>query len=107
MLINVFGKTSNNSENKIDLGLFVEKAYLTTIYKESKIEEDLDIRNQYRSKSLPDPFSMGDACSKIYVDKIFKNIIDFNDVKLENINVVKVNLLLMNMKLQKYILIKL
>ena len=40
---------------------------------------------------MPDPVSIREACSKNYVDNIFKNDIDFNDVKLEIIRFVKVN----------------
>ena len=34
---------------------------------------------------------MRDACSKKYVDSIFKNDIHFNDVKLEKMNFVQIN----------------
>ena len=40
---------------------------------------------------MPDPTNIQDACNKNYVDNIFENDIDFNDVKLENIKFVKVN----------------
>ena len=91
MPINVFGNSSNNSGNKIDTSLFVQKPYLRTNYIEANIEEDIDLKNQYRIKNLPDPISITEAASKNYVDNIFKNDIDFNDVKLENIKFVKVN----------------
>ena len=91
MPINVFGNSSNNSGNKIDTSLFVQKPYLRTNYIESNIEEDLDLKNQYRIKNLPDPVSITEAASKNYVDNIFKNDIDFNDVKLENINTITLN----------------
>ena len=44
MPINVFGNSSNNSENKIDTSLFVQKPYLRTNYMEGNIEEDLDLK---------------------------------------------------------------
>ena len=91
MPINVFGNSSNNSGNKIDTSLFVQKPYLRTNYIESNIEEDLDLKNQYRIKKLPNPIEIYDACNKNYVDNIFKNDIDFNDVKLENINTITLN----------------
>ena len=91
MPINAFGNSkSNNSENKIVTSLIVQKPYLRTNYIESNIE-DLDLENQYRIKDLPNPISIREACNKIYIDNIFKNDIDFNDVKLENIKFVKVN----------------
>ena len=47
MPINVFGNSSNNSENKIDTSIFVQKPYLRTNYIESNIEEDIDLKNQF------------------------------------------------------------
>ena len=46
MPINVFGNSSNNSEQKIDISLFVQKSYLRSNYIESNIEEDIDLKNQ-------------------------------------------------------------
>ena len=91
MPINVFGNSSSNSGNKIDTSLFVQKPYLRTNYIEANIEEDIDLKNQYRIKNLPDPVSITEAASKNYVDNIFKYDIDFNDVKLENINTITLN----------------
>ena len=52
MPINVFGNSnSNNSDIKIDTSLFVQKFYLRTNYIESNIEEDTDLKNQYRIKN--------------------------------------------------------
>ena len=68
MLINIFGNSSNNSDNKIDTSLFVQKPYLRNNYIEANIEEDIDLKNQFRIKNLPDPTEMQDACSKNYVD---------------------------------------
>ena len=99
MPFNVFGNSSNNSDNKIDTSLFVQKPYLRTIYIESNIEEDIDLKNQYRIKNLPDPISIGEPVSKQYVDNkfndpsIIKNTahVDFNDKNLDNVRFVKVN----------------
>ena len=73
MPINVFVNSSNNSEQKIDTSLFVQKPYLRTNYIEANIEEDLDIKNQFRIKYLPDPFSIREAASKNYVDNLFND----------------------------------
>ena len=55
---NVFGNSnSNNSDNKIDTILFVQKPYLRSNYIESNIEEDIDLKNQFRIKNLLDPVS--------------------------------------------------
>ena len=70
MPINVFGNSLNNSDNKIDTSLFVKKPYLRTNYIESNIEEDLDLKNQFRIKNLPDPISIQEAASKNYVDNM-------------------------------------
>ena len=49
MPINVFGNSSNNNnDNKIDTSLFVQKPYLRSNYIESNIEEDIDLKNQYK-----------------------------------------------------------
>ena len=68
MPINVFGNSVKNNNNKIDTSLFVQKPYLGSNYLESNIEEDIDLKNQFKIKNLPDPISIGEACSKNYVD---------------------------------------
>ena len=73
MPINIFGHSSNNSQNKIDTSLFVQKPYLRTNYIESNIEEDIDLKDQYRIKNLPDPISIREATSKNYVDTLFND----------------------------------
>ena len=99
MPINVFGNSSNNSEQKIDTSLFVQKPYLRTNYIEANIEEDIDLKNQYRIKNLPDPLSIREAASKKYVDNLFndpsiiKNSahIDLNDRNITNCRFLSVN----------------
>ena len=73
MPINVFGNSSNNSEQKIDTSFFVQKSYLKHIYIEANIEEDIDLKDQFRIKSLPDPISIREAASKNYVDNLFND----------------------------------
>ena len=60
MPINVFGNYSNNFDNKLDTSLFVQKPYLRTNYIESNIEENIDLKNQFRIKKLPDPLIIGE-----------------------------------------------
>ena len=100
MPINVFGNSnSNNSDNKNDTNLFVEKPYLRTNYIESNIEEDIDMKNQYRIKNLPDPISIREATSKNYVDNLFndpsiiKNTThtDLNDRNITSARFIQVN----------------
>ena len=65
MPINVFGiSNSKKSLNKNDASLFVQKPYLRTIYIEANIEEDIDLKNQFRNKNLPDPISIKEPVSK-------------------------------------------
>ena len=73
MPINVIGNYSNNSEHKIDTSLFVQKPCLRTNYIEGIIEEDIDLKNQNRIKTLPDRVSIREAASKIYVDNLFND----------------------------------
>ena len=59
MPISVIGNSnSNNNGNKIDTSVFVQKPYLRTKYIESNIEEDIDLKNLFRIKNLPDPISI-------------------------------------------------
>ena len=99
MPINVFGNSSNNSDNKINTSLFVQKPFLRTNYIESNIEEDIDLKNQYRIKNLPDPISIREAASKNYVDNLFNDPsiiknnahIDLNDRNITNARFIQVN----------------
>ena len=99
MPINVFGNSSNTSDNKIDTSLFVQKPYLRTNYIEANIEEDINLKNQYKIKNLPDPTNLQDACNKNYVDNkfndpsILKNTahIDLNDRNFTNARFIQVN----------------
>ena len=100
MPINVFGNSnSNDNGKKIDTSLFVQKPYLRTNYIESNIEEDIDLKNQFRIKNLPDPISITDCCSKKYADNLFNDPsilknnahIDLNDRNITNARFIQVN----------------
>ena len=73
-------------------------------YIESNIEEDINLKNQYGIKNLPDPFSVREACNKHYVDNFFndpsiiKNTAhnDLNDTKITNARFIQVNQLPQN-----------
>ena len=99
MPINVIGNSSNNSDNNIDTSLFVQKPYLRRNYIEDNIEEDIDLKNQYRIENLPDLISIREATSKNYVDNLFndpttvKNTehIDLNDRNFTNARFIQVN----------------
>ena len=51
MRINVCGNSCHDNNKKNDTSLFVQKPYLKSNYIESKIEEDIDLKNQYRFKN--------------------------------------------------------
>ena len=100
MPINVFGNTnSNKNSNKVDTSIFVQKLYLRTNYIESIIEEDIDLKSQYKIKNLPDPTNVRDACTKIYVDTKFKDPskikntehFDLNDRNITHARFIQVN----------------
>ena len=98
MPINVFGNSIINN-NKIDNSLFVQKPYLRTNYIEANIEEDIDLKIEFRLKNLPDPISIREAAAKNYVDdsfndsSIIKNTahIDLNDRNITNASFFQVN----------------
>ena len=50
----VFGNSSHDNNIKIDTSLFVQEPYITTNFTEANIEEDIDLKNQFRIKNLPD-----------------------------------------------------
>ena len=100
MPISVFGNSnSNDNGNKIDTSLFVQKRYLRTNFIESNIEEDIDLKNQYKIKNLPCPQEISDAVCKSYVDSLFKDSsiiknnahIDLNDRNITNARFIQVN----------------
>ena len=100
MPTNVFANSnSNDYGNIIYTSLCVQKPYLRTNNMESKIEEDIDLKNQYRIKNLPYPISIREAASKSYVDNkindpsIIKNTthVDFNCINLNNLHSIEVN----------------
>ena len=71
----MFGTSSSSYDNgnKIDTSLVVQKPYLRSNYIESNIEEDIDLKNQYRFKNSKDLIIIRDACSKNYVDNKYND----------------------------------
>ena len=99
MPINVFGNSSHDSNNRIDTSLFVQKPYLRSYYIESNIEEDIDLKNQFRIKNLPNPISITEACSKKCADKLFNDpsiIKDTADIDLNDRNITNARFILVN-----------
>ena len=100
MPINVFGNSSNNNnDNKTDTNLFVQKPYLRTNYIEANIEEDINLKNQYRIKNLPNLTNLQDACNKNYIDNAIDEVSlvrnnkdnDYGNYNLTNINYITLN----------------
>ena len=99
MPTNVFGNSSNQSDNKFDTNSFVQKPYLRHNYIEANLKEDIDSKNQFRIKNLPDPVSIREAASKNYVDYLFSNPsiientehIDLNDRNITNARFIQIN----------------
>ena len=99
MPISVVGNSSKKSDHKTDTSLFVQKPYIRTNYIEANIEEDIDLKNQFRIKNLPDPISIREAASKNYIDNLLndpsvvKNTahIDLNDRNVTNARFIQVN----------------
>ena len=72
--------------------------YLRANYTESNMEEDIDLRNQFRIRNLPDTISIREAASKLYIDNypsLMKNTahVSFKVKNLDNVRFVKVNFL--------------
>ena len=76
---NVFGNSLNNNGSKVDTFLFVQKHYLRNNYIESDIDHDINLKNQYRIKHLPDPINDYDGVNKIYIDNKIADIIKRNN----------------------------
>ena len=63
------------------------------------MEEDIDMKNHFRNKSLPDLISIGEKPSKVYVDKNYNDAIiiknnthfDFNYKNFDSIRYLRVN----------------
>ena len=100
MPINVFGNSnSNNSDNKADTSLFVQKPYQRTNYIVANIEEDIDMKNQFRIKNVLDSISIRETTSKNFVDNLFSDPstirndanIDLNDRSIRNARFIQVN----------------
>ena len=99
MPIKVFGKSSHDNISKIDTSLFVQKPYLRTNYIESNIEEDTDLKNDYRIKKIPDSISISETCNKNYIDSLFNDPsilkttehLDLNDRNITNARFIEIN----------------
>ena len=78
MPINVFGNSIQNNSKKIDISQYVQKPYLRSTYIESNIDQDIDLKNQYRIINIPTPINEKDIVNKIYIDNKIGDIIKRN-----------------------------
>ena len=96
--MNVFGSSRHDNRNKTDTSLFVQKPYLRDKYGEANIEEDIDSKNQYRSKNLPGPINIREAVSKNHFDNKFNDPskiantahIDLNDKNITDVRFIQI-----------------
>ena len=78
--MNVFGSSSSSqSDSQIDTTNFVKKSYLKTNYIEANLEEDIDMKNQYYIKNLPNPINSNDCMNKIYADTNYLKISNYDN----------------------------
>ena len=61
--MNVLVHLHHQSDSQIDTSNFVKKSYLKTNYIEANLEEDIDMKNQFYIKNLPNPINLDDAIS--------------------------------------------
>ena len=85
---NVFGGSSETS-SQIDTSSFVKKTYLRENYIESSMEEDVDMKNQFKIKNLPNPTNLQDPATKFYVDSKTNSLVPFSE--LDNNSIVRNN----------------
>ena len=70
----MFGNSNSNDHgSEIDTSLIVQKPFLKSSFNEAIIEEDIDLKNQFRIKNLPNCISIREATSKIFVDDKFND----------------------------------
>ena len=95
----VFGITSESLSNALDTSSFVGKSDLKTFFIESNIEENIEVKIQFKFKNLPDPNLDNELANKNYVDNnlSYPSIIDnhahvdFIDKKIDNVRFVKIS----------------
>ena len=91
MIIVLHSSSSHDNGKKTDTSLFVQRPYLRSEYIEADIEENIDSKNQFKTKNLPDLFGIREGVSKDDVDNKINKDIDFRDKNLNKKEFVKVN----------------
>ena len=65
----------------------LKKTYLRANYIESSMEEDIDMKNQFKIKNLPNPTNLQDPATKFYVDSKTNNLVPISE--LDNNSIVR------------------
>ena len=67
----------------------VTKSYVRANYIESSMEEDIDMKNQFKIKNLPNPSNLQDPATKFYVVSKTNNLVPISE--LDNNSIVRNN----------------
>ena len=87
-----YGADPENARFYLIISRRREKELFSDGNKLVEAEEDIDVKNQYRIKNLPDPISIREAASKHYVDNLFNDPIIIKNtahLDLNNRNITK------------------
>ena len=94
----MFGSTSRNTDNKVVTSLLFHKPYLKTKFIKTKIEEEIDMKNQFRINNLKDPFRQRSSFEKLCwyftlrsEDNTNSSQVDFDDRNPDRTRFVEVN----------------
>ena len=82
-----FGRAISGSSATTNTG--VTKSYVRANYIESSMEEDIDMKNQFKIKNLPNPTNLQDPATKFYVDSKTNNLVPNSE--LDNNSIVRNN----------------
>ena len=74
-----FGRPINrDSKNNIKTS-DVTKSYIRDNYIESEMEENINMKNKYYIKNLPNPIDLDDGINKRYADSKYLKITDYDN----------------------------
>ena len=82
-----FGRAISGSSTSTNTG--ITKGYIKVNYIESNMEEDIDMKNQFKIKNLPNPTNLQDPATKFYVDSKTNNLVSISE--LDNNSIVRNN----------------
>ena len=81
-MIDKFGRPISGSSNIIP---GVTKLYIRANYLESNMEEDIDMKNQFKIKNVPNPVALQDVATKNYVDNKNNSFVPIDEFDNETI----------------------